>query len=84
MPVKKEQSIQDDPKEFAFKCLKLLWKRLEKNPVLKSLYCQFMSKYEKLGHVEEIIETEEPKIEFYFPHHDIYRPDKSTMKLELC
>ena len=42
-----------------------------------------MSEYEKLGHMEEVIEIEKPMIVFYFPHHDIYRLDKSTMKLRV-
>ena len=83
IPPKKKSSILGDSKESTLLCLNLLWKHLEKNSVLKSLYYQFMSEYKKLRHTKEVAEIEEPKVEFYFLQHVIYKSDKSITKLRV-
>ncbi|XP_061724898.1 uncharacterized protein LOC133530859 [Cydia pomonella] len=53
--------------------------RLNKNPVLKKQYCDFIKEYEELGHLSKI---DKPDFGYYAPHHAIIR-DSETTKLRV-
>ncbi|XP_048006892.1 uncharacterized protein LOC125242210 isoform X2 [Leguminivora glycinivorella] len=53
--------------------------RLDKNPVLKKQYCDFIKEYEELGHLNKI---DKPDFGYYAPHHAIIR-DSETTKLRV-
>ncbi|GFX18270.1 integrase catalytic domain-containing protein [Trichonephila clavipes] len=46
-----------------------------------SLYAEFLKEYEELGHLERVVESNEPPTYYYIPHHDVLRPEKLTTKL---
>lgn len=58
-------------REVAVRRFEALERKLSVNPVLKSLYVQFMSEYLSLGHMS--IATS-PGC-YFIPHHAVYRPD---------
>ncbi|XP_036347205.1 uncharacterized protein LOC118756555, partial [Rhagoletis pomonella] len=45
------------------------------------LYTTFMTEYLALGHMEKVIENEEPRTVCYIPHHGVYKESSSTTKL---
>ncbi|GFX38454.1 integrase catalytic domain-containing protein [Trichonephila clavipes] len=48
-----------------------------------TLYKEFMSEYELLGHMEEIENEELDKINYYIPHHSVYKPEKASTPLRV-
>ncbi|GFU57384.1 integrase catalytic domain-containing protein [Trichonephila clavipes] len=45
------------------------------------LYREFMQEYEQLGLTREVtVESDNPKMNYFLPHHGVYRPKKSTTK----
>ncbi|GFV54320.1 integrase catalytic domain-containing protein [Trichonephila clavipes] len=38
---------------------------------------------EKLGHLERVVESNEPPTHYYIPHHGVLRPEKLTIKLRI-
>ncbi|GFV28567.1 integrase catalytic domain-containing protein [Trichonephila clavipes] len=42
-----------------------------------------MSEYELLGHMEEIKNKELDKINYYIPHHSVYKPEKTSTPLRV-
>ncbi|GFW23538.1 uncharacterized protein TNCV_3806351 [Trichonephila clavipes] len=81
MPLKKEPSCLGNSKDIALKRLGSLWNRLARDENYLNLYREFLRDYERLGHMKEVTNETEPKITYYATHHGIYRPEKSTTKL---
>ncbi|GFX37825.1 DUF1758 domain-containing protein [Trichonephila clavipes] len=48
-----------------------------------TLYKEFMSEYELLGHMEEIKDEALDKINNYIPHHSVYKPEKTSTPLRV-
>ena len=67
-------------KEIASKRLEHLWQRLERDPILKKLYSEFLTEYENLKHMEEVKENLETGEGYYIPHHGVLRPSSQTTK----
>ncbi|GFX55772.1 uncharacterized protein TNCV_3428431 [Trichonephila clavipes] len=54
---------------------------LEKDPQYLKLYREFTQEYEQLEHMREVtVENDNPKMNYFLSHHDVYRPEKSTTK----
>ncbi|GFS56959.1 uncharacterized protein TNCV_2661421 [Trichonephila clavipes] len=54
------------------------------HPQYLKLYRNFIHKYEQLGLMKEVVaENDNLEITYYIPHHEILRPEKSTMKLRV-
>ncbi|XP_054706701.1 uncharacterized protein LOC129216512 [Uloborus diversus] len=83
MPFKQDPRLLGDSKQIAIKRLNSLWNRLNKNPKLADLYCKFMTEYERLGHMERVMETKDPAPCYYLPHRGVYRPEKNSTKLRV-
>ncbi|XP_059049915.1 uncharacterized protein LOC131844935 [Achroia grisella] len=45
------------------------------------MYCQFMSEYEMLGHMNRIDSVDYPN--YFLPHHGVFRENSSTTKLRV-
>ncbi|GBN37773.1 hypothetical protein AVEN_172647-1 [Araneus ventricosus] len=62
-----------------------LWRRLERDPTMKSLYSDFLNEYESLHHKEEVKEDTDLDAGYYLPlpHDGILRPDTKTTKLRV-
>ncbi|GFV82695.1 DUF1758 domain-containing protein [Trichonephila clavipes] len=86
MPVKDIQGLGHS-KGLAMKRLYQLWRRLSKDKQMENLYREFMQQYLDLGHMEKVEEhsdeTSANNICYYFPHHGVFRPDKTTTKLRV-
>ncbi|GFX39774.1 DUF1758 domain-containing protein [Trichonephila clavipes] len=48
-----------------------------------TLYKEFMNEYELLGHMEEIKNETLDKINYYIPHHSVYKPEKTSTLLRV-
>ncbi|GFX38671.1 integrase catalytic domain-containing protein [Trichonephila clavipes] len=48
-----------------------------------TLYKEFMNEYELLGHMEEIKNETLDKINYYIPHHSVYKPEKTFTPLRV-
>lgn len=82
MPLKTNNTLGKS-RPMAINRLNSLSRRLEQNPSLKKLYVDFIQEYKYLGHMEEVSGEVEPECCYYFPHHGIFRPEKSSTKLRV-
>lgn len=82
MPLKTDK-VLGESRTTALDRLNSLSKRLARNPNLKELYIHFIEEYKDLGHMEEVSSEVEPDGCYYFPHHGILRPEKSSTKLRV-
>ncbi|GFU95905.1 DUF1758 domain-containing protein [Trichonephila clavipes] len=48
-----------------------------------TLYKEFMNEYELLGHMEEIKNETLDKINYYIPHHSVYKPEKTSTPMRV-
>ncbi|GBM11927.1 hypothetical protein AVEN_209626-1 [Araneus ventricosus] len=83
MPFKEDPSCLGESRKKAEKCLNSLWNRLRREPKLCELYKIFMQEYLHMGHMEEVTEYEEPDINYYIPHHCVFRPESNTTPLRV-
>jgi hypothetical protein len=63
--------------------LQAIERRLERDPVLKKQYHDFMREYEDLGHMEPVT-FQEVKDTYYLPHHPVFKETSSTKKDSSC
>ncbi|GFT34798.1 integrase catalytic domain-containing protein [Trichonephila clavipes] len=70
-------------KENAIKRLNGVWEKLNKNNTMGTLYKEFMNECELLGHMEEIKNETLDKINYYIPHHSVYKPEKTSTPLRV-
>jgi hypothetical protein len=73
-----------DTKRIAVARLNQLTKRLNDQPKMKKMYCDFIEEYLDLGHMRKI-EGDEEIIHgiSYMPHHGVYKKSNSTTKLRV-
>ncbi|GFV73850.1 integrase catalytic domain-containing protein [Trichonephila clavipes] len=84
MPLKADPNCLGNSRGIALKRLNALWITLERDPQYLKLYREFMQEYEQLGHMREVtVENDNPKMNYFLPHHDVYRPEKSTTKVRV-
>ncbi|GBL75284.1 hypothetical protein AVEN_194507-1 [Araneus ventricosus] len=83
MPFKEDPSCLGESRKKAEKCLNSLWNRLRREPKLCELHTIFMQEYLHMGHMEEVIEYEEPDVNYYIPHHCVFRPESNTTLLRV-
>ncbi|XP_038122126.1 uncharacterized protein LOC119770754 [Culex quinquefasciatus] len=70
----------------ATKRLRAMERKFQRDPNFKERYVAFMREYQKLGHMEEIPETEvqaDCTKSYYLPHHGVVKEDSSTTKLRV-
>lgn len=67
-------------REVVARRFEMLERKLAANPVLKSLYDQYMSEYISLGHMS----VAQSPGHYFMPHHDLYRPEVDVKKINLC
>ncbi|XP_035225658.1 uncharacterized protein LOC118198155 [Stegodyphus dumicola] len=79
LPLRQDVHLGDSS-QLATQRLNNLWKRLDKTPDMSRMYCEFMSEYEALGHMQKMQSVSEtPK--YIMPHHGVYKAESSTTKL---
>ncbi|XP_076248024.1 uncharacterized protein LOC143187670 [Calliopsis andreniformis] len=52
-----------------------------KNPAQKGEYCTFMKEYEDLGHMTRITDCKAQKLQFFLPHHAVFKQTSTTTNL---
>lgn len=81
MPLKENAAELSDSRSMALKRFYILERRFAQDPDLKQQYAEFMADYERLGHCEEIKESEDSEgVKWYLPHHAVLRPSNTTTK----
>ncbi|GFY27117.1 DUF1758 domain-containing protein [Trichonephila clavipes] len=84
LPIKENaETLLGYSKENAIKRLDGIWEKLNKNNTMGTLYKEFMNEYELLGHMEEIKNETLDKINYYIPHHSVYKPEKTSIPLRV-
>ncbi|GBN04680.1 hypothetical protein AVEN_31101-1 [Araneus ventricosus] len=83
MPIKEDPPCLGESRKKVEKCLNSLWNHLRREPKLCELYKIFMQEYLHMGHMEEVIEYEEPDVNYYIPHHCVFRPESNTTPLRV-
>ncbi|GFS79979.1 integrase catalytic domain-containing protein [Trichonephila clavipes] len=84
LPIKENaETLLGYSKENAIKRLNGIWEKLNKNNTMGTLYKEFMNEYELLGDMEEIKNETLDKINYYIPHHSIYKPEKTSTPLRV-
>lgn len=71
-------------KDIAFKRLRSLERRLNKDQNLAERYTNELNELITAGRIEKVVEDKEPEGKvFYLPHHPVIRDDKTTSKLRI-
>ncbi|GFW83617.1 transposable element Tcb2 transposase [Trichonephila clavipes] len=84
LPIKENaETLLGYSKENAIKRLNGIWEKLNKNNTMGTLYKEFMNEYELLGHMEQIKNETLDKINYYIPHHSVYKPEKTSTPLRV-
>ncbi|GFS55166.1 integrase catalytic domain-containing protein [Trichonephila clavipes] len=84
LPIKENaETLLGYSKENAIKRLNGIWEKLNKNNTTGTLYKEFMNEYELLGHMEKIKNETLDKINYYIPHHSVYKPEKTSTPLRV-
>jgi len=61
----------------------LLEKRLERDPLLRKAYVEFMNEYISQGHMSPIGNVDRSMPHFHIPHHCVIKPQNLTTKLRV-
>ncbi|XP_046399989.1 uncharacterized protein LOC124166503 [Ischnura elegans] len=81
LPTKNGTENLGDSRETALLRFYQIERRLERNIALKKDYTNFMQEYEELGHM--ILSTEEGGVNYYLPHHPVFKEVSSTTRLRV-
>lgn len=81
IPLKKSPELLGDSLNRATKCFLSLERRFETQSTLGSLYKDFMSEYESLGHMTPCSLNNPEKPCHFIPHHGVLRESSVTTKL---
>lgn len=83
LPLKDSAEMLGESYEHAQKRFNALEKKLEKTPVLKKRYVEFMNEYRDLGHMSKLEGNKIEKTGYYMPHRGVVREDSLTTKLRV-
>ncbi|XP_035215273.1 uncharacterized protein LOC118188865 [Stegodyphus dumicola] len=81
LPLRQDVHLGDSSL-LATQRLNNLWKRLDKTPDMSRMYCEFMSEYEPLGHMQKLQSVSET-LKCIMPHYGVYKAESSTIKLQV-
>lgn len=60
-----------------------LERRLTQNPQIYEKYSRFLDDYEKLGHMTEILGSDNIEGGYFIPHHPVFKRDSHTTKIRV-
>ena len=85
LPFTKDKPKLGNSYEIAKRRLLSLERRFLRDPQSKTEYCNFMSEYDKLGHIEIISEDDNGSAgeSYYIPHHAVRNENSTTTKLHV-
>ncbi|XP_049704992.2 uncharacterized protein LOC126056356 isoform X2 [Helicoverpa armigera] len=82
IPLKESPEALGSSYEMAKRRFLSLERRLDRDPILKSRYIEFMQEYEALGHMSEISQPSSCP-SYFLPHHGVVRESSTTTKLRV-
>lgn len=83
IPLKRDSNELGESERTAHKRLISLEKRLSRDLLLKEQYTAFLAEYERLGHMQKVVEETEPKNSYYLSHHCVVKADSLTTKIRV-
>ncbi|XP_076245382.1 uncharacterized protein LOC143185936 [Calliopsis andreniformis] len=83
IPFKPEINELGNSRVMAEKRFYALERKFCKNPAQKGEYCTFMKEYEDLGHMTRITDCKAQKLQFFLPHHAVFKQTSTTTKLRV-
>lgn len=84
LPFKQSPNKLGESRETAIKRFVSLERRLMSNKTLQKLYTDFLSEYERLGHMTEVTDrVNEGQIEYFMPHHGVLKESNISTKLRV-
>lgn len=81
IPLKMPESELGDSFHRAKRCFLSLERRFQREPMLRSMYVDFMNEYAYLEHMTKGDINNPPVNSYYLPHHGVLREQSSTTKL---
>ncbi|XP_047027021.1 uncharacterized protein LOC124635227 isoform X2 [Helicoverpa zea] len=82
IPLKESPEALGSSYEMAKRRFLSLERRLDRDPILKGRYIEFMQEYEALGHMSEISQPSSCP-SYFLPHHGVVRESSTTTKLRV-
>lgn len=81
IPLSSSPTALGESKRNALRQFLSLEKRLQTNSKFKEMYIDFMTEYEDLGHMIEV--HDEAPVQYFIPHHGVYKEHSITTKLHV-
>ncbi|XP_011171522.2 uncharacterized protein LOC105204159 [Solenopsis invicta] len=85
LPFREDPSCLGESRRAALKRLQSVYRRLDRDAILKRQYIEVMEDYLRSGHMiqinEKISASEEPV--YYLPHHAVVKEERETTKLRV-
>ena len=82
LPFNERKEDLGDSRNLALRRLYSLENRFKKQPELRSPYADFLSEYERLGHMS-LLDDKRVSRGFYLPHHAVIKEDSLTTKIRV-
>ncbi|GBL92917.1 hypothetical protein AVEN_54574-1 [Araneus ventricosus] len=84
MPLIEEDLVSlDDSRRVAEERLLQTVRKLSKNATLQKLYYDFLEEYENLNHVEKKTKENLTTVNYYMPHHGVFKPGSTSTILRV-
>lgn len=83
MPLNNKVNELGNSRESALKRFFGLERKFQRDKILKEEYVKFMKEYIDLGHMTRVEPSEEDVLEYYMPHHAVFRYEKNTRKIRV-
>ncbi|GFY64937.1 integrase catalytic domain-containing protein [Trichonephila inaurata madagascariensis] len=55
-------------------------KKLDRNPYMHKLYCEFLEEYESLGHMQRIPDNCYSPINYSLPYHGVFKSQNNSTR----
>ncbi|XP_058449039.1 uncharacterized protein LOC131429000 [Malaya genurostris] len=85
LPFNQRKNDLGDSWQMALRRYLNLERRLNKEPLLKKQYTEFIHEYERLGHMHQVNVEQDGRFgpSYFIPHHCILKPSSTTTKLRV-
>lgn len=84
LPFKDNPLKLGNSRDLAIRRFTALERRLNSSEVLRNLYTKFLTEYERLGHMTEVLDLpDNDKPEYFMPHHGVLKESSTSTKLRV-